>query len=198
MIDKAIHIAAKAHEGQKDKAGQPYILHPLRVMFSRKNETERICAVLHDVIEDTDISLEHLKQEGYTQEILDALDALTKRANENYDDFIDRVIKNRIACKVKLGDLTDNMDLSRISNPCEEDYKRVEKYRKAADKIFDNMEFDDKSEYKNTKEIEINGCVSVPENISVDDFWSKFIDFVENNYWSFGGGMKEQRKSSSS
>lgn len=143
MLDKAIYIAAKAHKGQKDKAGQTYILHPLRVMFSRKDEIERICAVLHDVIEDTDISLEYLREEGFSREILEALDALTKRTNENYDDFIGRVIKNRIACQVKLADLMDNMDLSRISNPSKEDYNRVEKYRKAAERILDNMEFEE-------------------------------------------------------
>jgi len=191
MLDKAIHIAAKAHEGQRDKAGQPYILHPLRVMFSMRNETERICAVLHDVIEDSDISLEYLKEVGFSEEILVALEALTKCANESYDDFIDRVVKNKIASKVKLADLTDNMDLSRLPNPSEEDYERVKKYRKAADKIFDSMEFEEKDKYKNTKEIEINGCVSVPENCSVDDFYDKFIDFIENNYWLFGGGIKE-------
>lgn len=189
MLDKAIRIAAKAHEGQKDKAGQPYILHPLRVMFSRKNDTERICAVLHDIIEDTDISIEYLREESFSQEVLTALDALTKRANESYDDFIGRVIENKIACHVKLSDLLDNMDLSRISNPTEEDYKRVEKYRKAADRIFESMEFDDEK-YKNTKEIEISGCVSVPKDCSEDDFLNKFIDFVENNYWTFGGGIK--------
>ena len=189
MLDKAIRISAKAHEGQKDKAGQPYILHPLRVMFSRKNDTERICAVLHDIIEDTDISIEYLRKESFSQEVLTALDALTKRANESYDDFIGRVIENKIACHVKLADLLDNIDLSRISNPIEEDYKRVEKYRKAADRIFESMEFDDEK-YKNTKEIEISGCVSVPKDCSEDDFLNKFIDFVENNYWTFGGGIK--------
>jgi (p)ppGpp synthase/HD superfamily hydrolase len=190
MLDKAIHIAATAHEGQKDKAGQPYILHPLRVMFSRRNETERICAVLHDVIEDTDVSLDDLRNSGFSQEVLDALEALTKRNGENYEDFIDRVIENKTACHVKLADLADNMDLSRISNPTEEDHERTKKYRKAADKIFERMEFDEE-EYKNSKEIEINGCVSVNENCSVDEFSNKFIDFIENNYWSFGGGFKE-------
>ena len=69
MLDKAIHIATKAHGGQMDKGGQPYILHPLRVMFMRRNETERICAVLHDVIEDSNISIEYLREEGFSEEI---------------------------------------------------------------------------------------------------------------------------------
>lgn len=118
MLDKAIRIAAKAHEGQMDKAGQPYILHPLRVMFMRRNETERICAVLHDVIEDSDITIEYLRKKGFAEEVLSALDALTKRENENYDDFISRVIENKTACKVKLADLSDlNIKFER-NDPC--------------------------------------------------------------------------------
>ncbi len=191
MLDKAIRIAAKAHEGQLDKAGQPYILHPLRVMFMRRNETERICAVLHDTIEDSDITIEYLRKEGFSEGVLIALDALTKRENENYDDFIGRVLENKTACKVKLADLSDNMDLSRISNPTQEDYQRVEKYRKAADRILMTMDSEGDDEYKAIKEIEINGCVSVPQSCSEDDFLHKFIDFIENNYWSFGGGVKE-------
>ena len=191
MLDKAIHIATKAHGGQMDKGGQPYILHPLRVMFMRRNETERICAVLHDVIEDSNISIEYLREEGFSEEILSTLEALTKRENESYDDFINRVIENKTARNVKLADLCDNMDLSRIINPTQEDYQRVEKYRKAADRIFEVMDFEDDKEYKASKEIEINGCVSVPQSCSEDDFLSKFIDFIENNYWSFGGGVKE-------
>ncbi|MEA4961233.1 hypothetical protein [Lutispora sp.] len=161
MLDKAIRIAAKAHEGQMDKAGQPYILHPLRVMFMRRDETERICAVLHDVIEDSDITIEYLRKEGFSEEVLSALNSLTKRENENYDDFIGRVIENKTACKVKLADLSDNMD------------------------------FENDNEYRVSKEIEINGCVLVPQSCSEDDFLHKFIDFIENNYWSFGGGVKE-------
>ena len=122
---------------------------------------------------------------------MSTLEALTKRENESYDDFINRVIENKTACNVKLADLCDNMDLSRIINPTQEDYQRVEKYRKAADRIFEVMDFEDDKEYKASKEIEINGCVSVPQSCSEDDFLSKFIDFIENNYWSFGGGVKE-------
>ncbi len=135
MLDKAIRIAATAHEGQTDKAEQPYILHPLRVMFMLRKETEKICAVLHDVFEDTDITIEYLRKEGFSEEVLIALNALTRRENESYDDFIGRVIENKTACKVKLADLSDNMDLSRISNPTREDYNRIEKYRKATDRI---------------------------------------------------------------
>lgn len=189
MLDKAIHIAAKAHQGQVDKAGYPYILHPLRAMFSRKDETERICAVLHDVIEDTDVTFKDLRNEGFSEEVLAALDALTKRDNENYDEFIDRVLKNKIACHVKLADLFDNMDLSRIKEPMQRDYDRIEKYREAVKRITDALEEEGDAEFTNTKEIKINGCISVPEGLSEDDFSDKFIDFVENNNWSFGGSI---------
>ena len=91
--------------------------------------------MLHDVFEDTDITIEYLRKEGFSEEVLIALNALTRRENESYDDFIGRVIENKTACKVKLADLSDNMDLSRISNPTREDYNRIEKYRKATDRI---------------------------------------------------------------
>ncbi len=190
MLDKAILIATKSHQGQIDKAGQPYILHPLRVMFSRKNETERICAVLHDVIEDTDITLDYLRSEGLSEEILIALDALTRRESETYDKFIDRIINNNIASHVKLADLCDNMDILRIKNPTKKDYERIEKYGKAAERILFALEEEGDREFINTKEIEINGCVLVQDSCSENEFSDKFIDFVEKNYWSFGGGIK--------
>lgn len=194
MLEKAILIATNAHQGQIDKAGKPYILHPLRLMFSRINETERICAVLHDVIEDTDITLDYLRNKGFSEEILSALDALTRRRNESYDEFIGRIINNRIASHVKLADLCDNMDLTRIKNPTEEDYQRIEKYRKAARRILDSLEEDGDEDFIKTREIEINGCVTVSESCSEDEFSDKFIDFIERNYWSFGGEIRHVEK----
>ncbi|KZL88912.1 bifunctional (p)ppGpp synthase/hydrolase RelA [Clostridium magnum DSM 2767] len=194
MLEKAILIATNAHQGQIDKAGKPYILHPLRLMFSRINETERICAVLHDVIEDTDITLDYLRNKGFSEEILSALDALTRRGNESYDEFIGRIINSRIASHVKLADLCDNMDLTRIKNPTEEDYQRIEKYRKAARRILDSLEEDGDEDFIKTREIEINGCVTVPESCSEDEFSDKFIDFIERDYWSFGGGIRHVEK----
>jgi (p)ppGpp synthase/HD superfamily hydrolase len=140
MLEKAILIAVNAHQGQIDKGGKPYILHPMRVMFSRKNEVEQIIAVLHDVIEDTDVTLDYLRREGFSEEILSALDALTRRKDESYDEFISRIIINKTACHVKLADLNDNMDLSRIEHPTKKDYERIEKYRKAVDRINNALE----------------------------------------------------------
>lgn len=136
MLNKAIIIATKAHEGQVDKGGQAYILHPLRVMLSTKNVTERICGVLHDVVEDTDITLDYLREQGFTEEVISVVDALTRRDDESYDEFISRIIgTSELACKVKLADLKDNMDLSRISNPSEKDYERIDKYSKATKRL---------------------------------------------------------------
>jgi (p)ppGpp synthase/HD superfamily hydrolase len=135
MLEKAIAIAVNAHRGQQDKAGKPYILHPLRVMNMGKTEEEMICGVLHDVIEDTDLTLENLRQEGYTEEIVNAVDAISRRDGECYDDFIERIATNHLATRVKLNDLIDNMDNNRIVCPQERDCIRKIKYEKAYDKL---------------------------------------------------------------
>ena len=110
-LQRAIEIATQAHQGQFDKSGKDYIGHPLRVMEMGQTENEKIVGVLHDVIEDTDWTFEKLAEEGFSQEIIDALRCVTKLSeNENYDDFIKRVKKNSVATAVKSNDLTDNMD----------------------------------------------------------------------------------------
>jgi len=146
MLNKAIEIALKAHTGQVDKGGNPYILHPLRVMINfcvDNDEAAQICAVLHDVVEDTNITLDELRAEGFSDEVITALECLTKQKNESYDDFISRILTNQLACKVKRGDLADNMDLSRVPNPTEKDKERVKKYSAAADKINDVLLYAD-------------------------------------------------------
>jgi (p)ppGpp synthase/HD superfamily hydrolase len=137
LLDIAIKIAVNAHSGQIDKGGQPYILHPLRVMFSLDTEKEKIVGVLHDVIEDTNITYEYLIMNGFDgeTEILEGIRSVTRKENETYDEFIDRAILNLIGRKVKLADLQDNMDINRISNPTENDYKRLEKYKKAKERL---------------------------------------------------------------
>ena len=135
MLNKAIEIAAKAHDGQLDKGGRAYILHPLRVMLNCESETAQICAVLHDVVEDTPVTFGDLKDAGFTDEVLAVLDCLTKREGETYDEFIGRILPNETACRVKLADLADNMDLTRIKNPSEKDKARVQKYKRAAERI---------------------------------------------------------------
>lgn len=135
MLNKAISIAAQAHAGQTDKGGAPYILHPLRVMMNVEGEAGQICAVLHDVVEDSGIAFDDLRREGFDENIVAALNCLTRRAGESYDEFIDRVLQNEIACKVKRADLADNMDLARIPDPTEKDIERRVKYVAAMKRI---------------------------------------------------------------
>ena len=132
-LERAIALAAQAHEGQVDKAGAPYILHPLRMMLSVDTPEARVAAVLHDVVEDTPLSLEELRVEGFSEAVIGAVEALTKRPEEedDYDAFIRRVAPNPLARQVKLADLRDNCDVSRIARPSEKDWRRIEKYKRA-------------------------------------------------------------------
>jgi guanosine-3',5'-bis(diphosphate) 3'-pyrophosphohydrolase len=128
-LERAIEIAASAHAGQVDKAGAPYILHPLRVMLRVTSLHEQIAAVLHDVVEDTNVSLQSLSAEGFPPDVILAIEALTKRPGESRMQAAERAAANAIARQVKLADNAENSDLSRISNPSERDYARVEEYK---------------------------------------------------------------------
>ena len=128
LLEKAISIAVEAHRGQKDKSGAPYILHPLSVMSRVAGETEKIVAVLHDVVEDTPWTMEALRREGFPDEVLTALDCVTKREGEAYDDFVKRSGSNPVARLVKLADLEDNMDLRRMKVVSPKDTERLAKY----------------------------------------------------------------------
>lgn len=128
-LERAIAIAAQAHNGQVDKGGQPYILHPLRVLLRVEGASEQIAAVLHDVVEDSAFTLEHLAAEGFTADVLAALDALTKKPGESRVQAATRAAANPIARAVKLADNAENSDLSRIPNPTAKDHERLEEYR---------------------------------------------------------------------
>jgi (p)ppGpp synthase/HD superfamily hydrolase len=138
-LEDAIRLAVQAHRGQKDKAGAPYILHPLRLMLGLRSDVERMVAVLHDVVEDTPYTLLELQQAGYPEPVLEALDYLTRRGNETYEEFIERVKANPLARKVKVADLEDNMDIRRISDPQEKDMERLKKYRRAWSELTEEM-----------------------------------------------------------
>ena len=132
MLERAIEIAVEAHKGQIDKGGSPYILHPLRVMMSVDLELEKIVAVLHDVVEDSNWTFEDLLAEGFSIEVIEALQSVTKESpDEDYDLFIQRAMQNPIARKVKIADLRDNLDVTRISEITDTDVKRINKYKKA-------------------------------------------------------------------
>ena len=135
-LERAVVIAAEAHAGMTDKGGQPYILHPLRMMMGLASTEERIVAVLHDVCEDCPgWTFERLRREGFSEAILAALDSVTKRDGEPYDKFALRAAANPIGRRVKLADLQDNSDLSRITNPSAKDFQRIAKYARAIELI---------------------------------------------------------------
>jgi (p)ppGpp synthase/HD superfamily hydrolase len=131
LLEKAIAIAVDAHRNQKDRYGAPYIFHPLRVMNRVNSIIEKIVAILHDVVEDTAWTFEDLKREGFPDSVLAALDCLTKREGEAYEDFVKRSESNSLAKSIKLADLEDNMDLRRLPAIAEPDKERLEKYVKA-------------------------------------------------------------------
>jgi hypothetical protein len=140
LLERAIAIAVQAHAGQRDKAGRPYILHPLRVMSALSTDDERIVGVLHDVVEDSQDrpdgwTFARLRAEGFSAAIIEALDSVTRRtidgAMEDYFDFVRRAGANPIGRHVKIADLRDNSDLSRIAAPTAADHARLEKYRRA-------------------------------------------------------------------
>jgi (p)ppGpp synthase/HD superfamily hydrolase len=140
-LERAIVIAAEGHAGVKDKGGWPYILHPLRMMLSLSSADERIVAVLHDVCEDCPgWTFERLRGEGFSETVIAAIESVSKREGEDYDAFVRRAAANPIGRRVKLADLEDNCDLSRIIDPTERDLQRIEKYRRAKKFIKGDLE----------------------------------------------------------
>lgn len=131
MINKALNIAIEAHKEQTDKAGIPYIFHLLRVSEKGQTETEKICGLLHDIVEDTEWTFDKLKQEGFSDKIVSVIKCITKRNGEIYMDFIKRVSKNPIATRIKINDLEDNMDIKRLSFLTKKDLERLNKYIRA-------------------------------------------------------------------
>ena len=129
-LARAISIAAQAHQHQLDLAGTPYMLHLMRVMLAVRSEDERIVAILHDLLEDTDWTLEMVAAEGFSPEILRSLDLITHRKGESYPDYIARVKTDPVAASVKLADMLDNLDLMRLQTLSAEDLERAVKYHR--------------------------------------------------------------------
>ena len=132
-LARAIEIAASAHKNQADKGGSPYILHPIRVMMSLDTEDEKIVGVLHDVVEDSDVwNFKRLREEGFEENILSALKSVTKGSeDEDYQKFIKRAGQNEIGRNVKIADIKDNLDVTRIGTLNEKDLLRINKYKEA-------------------------------------------------------------------
>ena len=136
-LQRAIEIALEAHKGALDKGGNPYILHPLRLMLQMDSEEEMIVAILHDVVEDFEKwNFDKLYKEGFSKKIINSLRSVTKEnENEDYEKFIDRSVKDEIGRKVKIADISDNLDISRLKEVTDKDILRINKYKKALKKL---------------------------------------------------------------
>lgn len=130
-LQRALEIAVESHKNQKQKDGTPYALHPIRLSMSLQSEEQKIVALLHDVVEDTDWTFEDLVGEGFSENVIEALRLLTHTDGSPYPDYIGRLSTNTLAKAVKKADLTDNMDLKRIPEPTEKDFARLQKYHRA-------------------------------------------------------------------
>ena len=139
LLNNAIKLAEKYHEGQVDKGGEPYIGHPLRVMEGVETSEEKVLAVLHDVLEDCDVSAEQLIKEGIPKILVDKLKILRKGKDEDYFHYINRITNDKETINVKLSDLRDNMDLKRLKQITEKDIERLEKYKKAKEILENNI-----------------------------------------------------------
>jgi GTP diphosphokinase / guanosine-3',5'-bis(diphosphate) 3'-diphosphatase len=128
-LNKAYEIASMAHKNQKDKGGIEYINHPVAVSTLVGSLEEKIVALLHDVIEDTRVTLEELKSFGFNDNVIAAIDAISKKAGESTDDYMNRVKNNKFACSVKKADLLHNMDISRLKVVNKKDLERFDKYQ---------------------------------------------------------------------
>jgi len=131
LEELAFEIAKVAHAGQKDKAGIDYILHPQQVAAMMTTDEEKAVALLHDIIEDTDVTASELLVKGLPITVVEAVEALTKKHNQTYAEYLTGVKRNRLATAVKLADLKHNSDLSRLEKITQKDRERVGKYRKA-------------------------------------------------------------------
>lgn len=130
-IVNALELALEIHRDQLDRYGRPYILHPIRVMMRLESEADKTAAILHDVIEDSNLTLEGLKSRGCPPEIVKTVDLLSRREEEDYFDYIDRAKQSDSAVRIKIADLEDNMDILRIPEVKPDDLERLDKYRRA-------------------------------------------------------------------
>ncbi|MCL1125104.1 hypothetical protein [Shewanella surugensis] len=135
LIELSIDTALNAHKGQKDKAGKPYILHPLRLMAKMQTPNEMMVAVLHDVLEDSSLTAADLVKLGIPDEVVKAIECLTKCEGEAYGDYLERVLSSLLAVKVKRADLEDNMNILRLDTMTDKDLNRLQKYHQAWQKL---------------------------------------------------------------
>ena len=135
---KALKLAYEKHNGQLDKSGLPYIFHPFHLAEQMDDEDSVIVALLHDVVEDTDVSVNGLEEMGFSERVIEAIKLMTHQKSTDYFEYIKRIAENPIAAKVKIADLRHNSDLTRLSSVTEKDRERVEKYKKCLDFLIEN------------------------------------------------------------
>jgi (p)ppGpp synthase/HD superfamily hydrolase len=128
IYNHALTISRQAHLGQKDKSGEDYVKHPIRVAEKCQSPNAKVVALLHDTIEDTGVSADYLRSEGFPEEIIDGVLSVTKRDGESYEDFVCRAAENPLGREVKIADLEDNMDIRRLKELTEDDVARLRKY----------------------------------------------------------------------
>ena len=138
LLEKAKSIAKEAHFGMTDKGGNDYYLHLERVMNNLDTDVEKIVGILHDLVEDTDWTFDDLRREGFGDQVLIPLDNVTRRNNENYDEFLWRALQHPVSRKMKIEDVKDNLDLSRLKEIKKEDKRRAKKYQKALEILTTN------------------------------------------------------------
>lgn len=131
LYNHALRIVIQAHEGQKDKSGREYVTHPIRVAERCNNPSAKIVALLHDTIEDTNVTPDYLLNQGIPPNIIDGVLSVTRQEGESYEDFIKRAYENRYGREVKRADLEDNMDIRRLKEITDDDVVRLRKYLKA-------------------------------------------------------------------
>ena len=138
LTKKALIIAYNAHFGQFDKGGVPYVFHPFHLAEQMETEYEICVALLHDVLEDSDFSIDDLKNYGFPNEIIDAVELLTKKKECSYTSYISQICENQLSKKIKREDIKHNLDLSRLNKITDKDKKRIQKYKQALE-ILNNM-----------------------------------------------------------
>lgn len=138
-LELALQIAVKAHAGQKDKSGEPYIFHPIRVMERCSNPKAKIVALLHDTVEDTDVTFDELKTAGFPEDILATLRLVTHEKGVSYDDYIEALMHDPIAVEVKIADLEDNSDIRRLKEIKDRDVERLQKYLRTHRRLTDHQ-----------------------------------------------------------
>lgn len=135
LLGKAVRLAAKVHQGQLDRFDQPFLLHVLRVATKGRDAEEQVLGALHDVLERSELTMADLRERGYPEKLLVALDHITRRSNEDYETYIDRVALNSLALRVKVHDLADKMDLRNVAELNEADLRRYNKQMAAYKKL---------------------------------------------------------------